>query len=441
MALDSKSTYLASALDNTTTPRAVSRVRPLTWMLLGVLGVIAALAGWILIDPEPMRRAAVVLLSDDYVQAAPPPMAPTGAAANAALPVRLLAIAEGIAQPTDIQFPPGAGTLAIVLQKTGDARWLDVRTGKHAVSFHIDVLTVSEEGLLGLAFHPRFADNGRFYVNYVARAKRRDTSHVAEWTFPDPKDLRSGTPRAGRVLMTVEQPYANHNAGQLAFGPDGMLYIGWGDGGYANDPHENGQNTRAFLGKMLRIDVDHAEAGRAYAIPADNPFVGKPEFLPEIFAYGLRNPWRYSFDPRGRLVVADVGQNLWEEIDIVRAGDNLGWNIKEGFACFRPDRAGCDRKDLVDPVLAYGRELGGSITGGHVYLGKRIPALAGLYVFADATSGRLFAVALPEDRAQRVEPRTLGKWPMMPVTFGRDADGELYVAAFDRGEIYRLDPP
>lgn len=412
----------------------------MTWLLFGTFCGVVAFAGWVLVDPQPMRRLGVVLLSDDYVVREPPPMTAAGAVPHVDIPVRLLAIAQGIAQPTDIQFPPGAGSVAVVLQKTGDARWLDVSTGKHALSFHVDVLTASEEGLLGLAFHPRFRDNGRFYLNYVASLNGHDTSHVAEWTFPDPNDLRSGTPRAGRVLMTIEQPYANHNAGQLAFGPDGYLYVGWGDGGYANDPHDNGQNTRVLLGKMLRIDVNRTEAGRSYAIPPDNPFVGKPDFLPEIFAYGLRNPWRYSFDPRGRLIVADVGQGVWEEIDIVRAGDNLGWSIKEGFACFRKKRVGCDRKDLVDPVLAYGRALGGSITGGYVYLGKRVPALAGLYVFGDATSGRLFAAALPENRAQRVEPRTLGQWPMMPVTFGRDADGELYVAAFDRGDVYRIAP-
>jgi glucose/arabinose dehydrogenase len=430
---------LASPSTTADIPRTVRRLRPTTWILLGLFAVVAAFAGWVGIDPAPLRRGLVVALSDDYALDAQEPMTPDGTAASVDIAVRLTPIAKGIEQPTDIQFPPGPGTLAIVLSKTGDARWLDVATGKHTLAFHIDVVTASEEGLLGLAFHPRFRENGRFYVNYVAGVKGRDISHVAEWTSPNPSDPRAAAPRPGRVLMTVFQPYANHDAGQLAFGPDGFLYVGWGDGGYADDPHDNGQNPRAMLGKMLRIDVDRADDGRPYAIPPDNPFVGRPDFLPEIFAYGLRNPWRYSFDPKGRLVVADVGQNTWEELHIVRAGDNLGWNIKEGFACFRKNREGCERKDLVDPVLAYGRELGGSITGGYVYLGKRVPTLSGLYVFGDFTSGRLFAAPLPDDRTQRVALKKLGQWPILPASFGRDADGELYVASLDRGEIYRID--
>ena len=174
--------------------------------------------------------------------------------------------------------------------------------------FAVEVRTASEEGLLGLAFHPRFAENGRFFLNYVVGHEGDDVSRIAEWTHSAPSDLKGGQATERRILMSVAQPYANHNAGQLAFGPDGYLYVGWGDGGYRDDPHGNGQKPDALLGKMLRIDVDREADGRPYAIPADNPFVGKTGYRPEIWALGLRNPWRYAFDPKGRLVVADVGR-------------------------------------------------------------------------------------------------------------------------------------
>jgi glucose/arabinose dehydrogenase len=193
---------------------------------------------------------------------------------------------------------------------------------------------------------------------------------------------------------------------------------------------------------MLRIDVDGESGGKPYRVPPDNPFVDKPGYLPEIWAYGLRNPWRYSFDPAGRLIVADVGQDRFEEIDIVQAGDNLGWSIKEGDACMKGREEECKRGDLVDPIFVYGRDRGASITGGYVYTGKRVSALRGLYVFADFVSGRLSAIALPSDRKQPVSSAfTLGQWPILPSTLGRDADGELYVASFARGVIYRIAPP
>jgi glucose/arabinose dehydrogenase len=357
--------------------------------------------------------------------------------------VRLQPIASGIEQPTDIQFPDGMPGFAVVLSKTGTAHWLRLDNGTHGELFKVDVLVVSEEGLLGITFHPKFESNRRFFINYVAKVAGKDTSRVAEWRMDgDASDLAKAKPKFVRVLMDVEQPYPNHDAGALTFGPDGYLYVGWGDGGAGGDPHGHGQNGRTWLGSMLRIDVDKQEAGKPYAIPKDNPFLGKDEFLPETWAYGLRNPWRYSFDPKGRLIVADVGQNKWEEIDIVRAGDNLGWSIKEGFACFTDAREKCNRKDLVDPVLVYGRDDGVSITGGYVYTGKSVPSLQGLYVFGDFGSGRLFAMRLPEDRAQRVaEPIALGRFTLAPSTFGRDPNGELYVGDYARGIVHRVVAP
>jgi glucose/arabinose dehydrogenase len=243
------------------------------------------------------------------------------------------------------------------------------------------------------------------------------------------------------VLLEVEQPYQNHNAGQLVFGPDGMLYVGLGDGGFRDDPKGNGQNPGVLLGKMLRIDVNGSDDKAPYRVPPDNPFIGKPGFRPEIWAWGLRNPWRYSFDPQGRLIVADVGQDRWEEIDIVQAGDNLGWQVREGFVCARKDPQNCEPTGMTDPFFVYGRQDGASITGGYVYSGSRVPALRGLYVFGDFVSGRLFALALPAERTTRIaEPIALGHWPLLPSTFGRDANGELYVATFANGDIYRFAP-
>jgi glucose/arabinose dehydrogenase len=355
--------------------------------------------------------------------------------------VGLAKIAEGIAEPTDIQFPPGVVNYAVVLQKGGIARWLRLDRGLHGELLRVEVLTASEQGLLGLAFHPRFADNGRFFLNCVQEVGGKHVSRVLEYHAERPRELAESKTQRIKIVLEVEQPYQNHNAGQLAFGPDGMLYIGWGDGGYRDDPEGHGQRPDTFKGSMLRIDVDRREGGKAYAIPPDNPFVGKDGFAPEVWAYGLRNPWRYTFDPRGRLNVADVGQDRWEEIDIVQAGDNLGWNVREGFACFREAPSECARADLTDPVHVYGREQGVSITGGYVYTGSSLPKLRGLYVFADFVAGNLFAIELPADRTRRVKrARSLGKWPLLISSFGRDAQGELYLTAFGRGEIFKLVP-
>ena len=405
---------------------------------LGLLALIAFL---------PVRRMLVALLSEDYTKAqSGVPLRPDSASgARAQIAVTLERVAEGLPQPTDIQFPPGSDEMAVVLSKTGIAHWVALDSGLHGRLLQVEVVTSSEEGLLGLAFHPGYRGNGRIFLNYVAAPDGHDQTFVEEWKLDPPDDLRRAKATRVRVLLRVDQPYQNHNAGQLSFGPDGMLYVGFGDGGFRDDPHGHGQNPRTLLGSMLRIDVNGAAGkgtgGKPYSVPKDNPFVGKQGYAPETWAYGLRNPWRYSFDPKGRLIVADVGQDAFEEIDIVSAGDNLGWVIREGFACHAKDKSACQRDDLVDPVLVYGRDLGTSITGGFVYTGNRVPALRGLYVFGDFVSGRLFAMKLPDDRRKRVEkPIDLGKWPVFPSSFGRDAKGELYVASFAAGELLRLGP-
>jgi glucose/arabinose dehydrogenase len=214
-----------------------------------------------------------------------------------------------------------------------------------------------------------------------------------------------------------------------------MLYVGLGDGGAANDPQDNGQKPGALLGKMLRLDVDGASL-----VPSDNPFVGREGWRPEIWAYGLRNPWRYVFAPDGRLVVADVGQNLWEEVSVVGRGDNMGWARREGAHCFPPKRQ-CSAEGMVDPIHEYGREEGISITGGVFATGDAVPALRGKYLFADFGSGRFWAIDLPKG-VQRVDTvHSLGRWPVTPSAFGRDAAGNVYVADFARGIVYRFVSP
>ena len=349
--------------------------------------------------------------------------------------LRLTRVAGGFRQPTDLQFVPGQPSLLLVLQKEGVGAWVDLETGRTGTFLERDVSTAVELGLLGLAFHPRFRENRKIYVNYTVPAGRESTTRISELVLPEGDPI--GQAQDERILLEQRQPYPNHNAGQLQFGPDGYLYVGFGDGGSAGDPLEAGQDPGTSLGKMLRIDVDRRDPGKEYAVPPDNPFVGREGWLPEIWALGLRNPWRYSFDPKGRLIVADVGQNAWEEIDIVSAGDNLGWDEREGFACYEPHE-GCREEGLVDPIHVYDRKAGISITGGYVYLGRRVPELRGRYVFTDFGTGNLWSIEVP-DEVRRVESRFHGRTGRAVATFGRDADGELYLADFESGEILRLD--
>jgi glucose/arabinose dehydrogenase len=355
--------------------------------------------------------------------------------------VDLEVVGRGFSENTDIQFVPGQPELAVVLQKRGVAKVAKLsssapaETEQSSTLLSLEVQTDSELGLLGLAFHPKFEQNGLFYLNYNPKQGKLRT-RIAEWHVP-PGEIAKAKATERRVILEVDQPFKNHDAGQLQFGPDGYLYVGLGDGGSAGDPHDNGQNFQALLGKMLRIDIDRKDPGLEYAIPPDNPFV-KGGARPEIWASGLRNPWRYSFDPRGRLIVADVGQDLWEEIDIVGAGENLGWRQREGRHCYDP-KQGCRSEGMVDPIFEYGRELGQSITGGYVYTGKNVPALSGQYVFGDFVTGRIWSLPLPADRSY-VEARVLGEFSRAIATFGRDAAGELYAGDFVTGEILRFVP-
>ncbi|MDI7158248.1 PQQ-dependent sugar dehydrogenase [Leptospira santarosai] len=354
--------------------------------------------------------------------------------------ISLKEVSAGFQQPTDIQFPPGETGIFLVTEQKGKLRWGKVRKNEIGTLLNLNVLSESEQGLLGLAFHPDFIKNGKLYLNYVLKVNGKDTSRVSEWIVSSPKDLTNSKITSERIIMEVVQPYPNHNAGQLAFGPDRYLYVGWGDGGWMGDPKKNGQNPKTFLGSMLRIDVNSTENGKGYKVPEDNPFVKDPCCVPETFAYGFRNPWRYSFDPKGRLILADVGQDLWEEVNIVERGKNYGWDVKEASHCFNP-KQNCKQEGLTDPIYEYGREEGQSITGGYVYSNSEISDLNGKYVFADFVSGRIWALELPEQSGQPAKKvYSLGKWPMLVSSFGRDSAGKVYLSDFGSGKIYRIDP-
>ncbi|MBI4083716.1 MAG: PQQ-dependent sugar dehydrogenase [Candidatus Lambdaproteobacteria bacterium] len=291
-----------------------------------------------------------------------------------------------------------------------------------------------EEGLLSAAFHPRFAENGALYVYYSAAWPRR--SVVARYQLT--RGARVAEPGSERVILEVPQPYRNHNGGLVAFGPEGYLYIGLGDGGSAGDPHGHGQNRKTLLGSILRIDVDRAEAGRRYAIPADNPFAASRDgSRGEIWAYGLRNPWRFSFDrATGDLWVGDVGQDEIEEVDRIVRGGNYGWAIMEGSRCFRPAR-NCPRGGLALPITEYTHGEGSSITGGYVYRGAAIPGLRGRYVFGDFGNGTLWSI--PAQAQGAAPPEPLLKTQLALASFGEDGAGELYLADL-RGAVYRIVP-
>jgi len=299
---------------------------------------------------------------------------------------------------------------------------------------HIVRTDDNEEGMMGLAFHPKHRHNGLFYVYYTTRPLQ---SVVARFRVTK-DDADRADPESFEKLLNFPQPYSNHNGGSLEFGPDGCLYIGLGDGGSGGDPQRHGQNLESILGKVLRIDVDGRDPGLQYAIPKDNPFADRgPRVRREIWAYGVRNIWRLSFDRlTGTLWAGDVGQNLWEEIDIIVRGGNYGWNLREGMHPFRPELAKGDEK-LIDPIWEYDRSLGKSITGGIVYRGKRLADLYGAYLYADYVSGYIWALRYD---GQKVTQNTLSVKSRLPVSsFGQDEAGEAYFTAFD-GNIYKFRP-
>lgn len=283
----------------------------------------------------------------------------------------------------------------------------------------------NEEGFLGLAFHPHYRKNGELFIYYTSR-KHKLTNIVSRFKVSK-DDPDRADPASEEVLLELPRPFWNHNGGTLAFGPDGCLYIAIGDGGSANDPFNNGQNPGSLLGKILRIDVDRRDQGKRYAVPKDNPFVGKAGARPEVWAYGLRNVWRMAFDRQtGQLWAADVGQNLWEEINLVKKGGNYGWRPREGLHPFGDDGVG-PNPDLIDPIWEYHHAVGKSITGGTVYRGMRVPALQGLYLYADYVSGHVWALRHDAGKKRVTANHLLRKGGFPVYSFGEDERGEVYL--------------
>lgn len=295
----------------------------------------------------------------------------------------------------------------------------------------------NEEGLLGLAFHPQYRSNGELFVYYTTK-KDPHTSVVSRFKrSADNPDLAD--PDSEQEILRLKQPFWNHNGGTIAFGPDGFLYIGLGDGGKANDPLKAGQDLSTWLGSILRIDIDRHDPGKAYAVPADNPFVNRPGAKPEIWAYGVRNIWRLSFDRKtGDLWAADVGQNLWEEINIVTKGGNYGWNLREAMHKFGAD--GAERSDeLIDPIWEYHHSIGKSITGGHVYRGKRLPELDGYYIYGDYVSGLVWGLKYDRETRKVLANRPIEAPKRSIMSFGEDEQGEVYFTTdMQGGTIYWL---
>jgi len=377
---------------------------------------------------------------------------------------------EGISTPRAFPNLSFSSPIAMKQAPNEPSRWFLVEQGGRIRAFENDpdaattddfvdlrsrVEFSGEAGLLGMAFHPDFATNGLVYLNFSERVGGNLRSVTAEFTSTDGGQTLDRA--SERVLMRVDKPATNHNGGNIAFGPDGFLYIGLGDGGGGGDPDDNAQNPRRLLGKMLRIDVDSQPGGAAYGIPGGpggNPFSANPLCnadgtgvlnCPEVFALGFRNPWRWSFDRQaGDLWVGDVGQSSFEEIDVVVLGGNYGWDTREGAHCFEP-ASGCATAGLTDPIAEYGRDLGFSITGGYVYRGMQATEIAGRYVFADF--GGMIASLAPDGSdgftvEQLVEqgctpPEATGALQIS--SFAEDLDGELFVLDYGRGHIRELE--
>ena len=354
--------------------------------------------------------------------------------------LHLVLAAEGLDQPVYVTAPPGDAQRLFVVEQSGR-----VRIVKNGIVLPTPFLNLStqvsrggEQGLLSIAFHPNYGSNGRVYVSYTNTAGDTRIVRYVVSADPDVADAVSGD-----TVLAWDQPYSNHNGGLIVFGPDGYLYVGLGDGGSGGDPQGNGQRLNTLLGKMLRIDVQGAGSGEPYAIPPDNPFVGTAGARGEIWAYGLRNPWRFSFDRvTGDLYIGDVGLGAWEEVDVAAAagrgrGVNYGWVVMEGAHCY--NAATCNTAGLKLPEVEYGHSDGCSVTGGYVYRGPAVPALAGIYFYADYCGGWIrsfrWVSGTATDRHDWSGVLDAGG----PISsFGEDGVGEMYVVMHG-GRIWRLE--
>jgi glucose/arabinose dehydrogenase len=365
-----------------------------------------------------------------------PTPSPTPAAVSPPNPnaYALRRIVSGLEEPVFLTHAgDGSGRLFIV-EQPGTIRVLHASRGALLPDPFLDLRDIvndsgNEQGLLGLAFHPQYSENGRFFVNYTdANGDTAIVRYTVSASDPDRAD-----PSSAALVLQVSQPFANHNGGNLVFGPDGFLYVGLGDGGAGGDPQGNAQNLNTLLGKMLRIDVN----ADPYAVPPDNPFTNRPDARPEIWAYGLRNPWRYSFDrATGDLYIGDVGQNAYEEIDHQPAGspggENYGWDFMEGSHPFE----GVAPEGLTAPATDYAQSEGGcSVTGGHVYRGPGLPQLQGVYLFGDYCTGTIWGLYRADGVWQRV--KLLDAFFTIS-SFGEDEAGEVYVLDHRGGAVYQV---
>ena len=348
----------------------------------------------------------------------------------------LTLIASGFVEPTTLAAANDGSNRFFVVEQRGSIRIIQngAVVGTPFLDIQSKIDSGGEKGLLGLALHPQFAQNRRFFLNYTRLLNGQLQSVIAEY-LASAADPNQADPTSERILLILDQPFANHNGGQLAFGPDGFLYIGFGDGGGGGDPFGNGQSLQTLLGKILRIDVNTTSPGRQYGIPPDNPFANGGG-LPEIWALGLRNPWRFSFDSMGRLFCGDVGQNAFEEIDIITRGGNYGWNIMEGAHCF--GASSCNQSGSLPPIAEYDHSEGTAVIGGFVYRGNAIPQLPGLYVFGDFSSGSIWTL---REVTPGVWTRTLLLASGKTISsFGEDGTGELYVLDHSQGEVLKITP-
>jgi glucose/arabinose dehydrogenase len=389
--------------------------------------------GSIGLSPSPSAPASPTAIPAPTVAASPTQLAP--------VTINLKAVVGNLPNPIGISVAPGDPRLFVI----GQAGQIVVVSGGKVAGTFLDIARLvsccGERGLLGLAFHPQYASNGRFFVRYTDPAGdvRISEFHVSS----DPSKADSASEK---VLLTIPHPnYANHNGGRIVFGPDGYLYIGTGDGGSGGDPNNHGQSLTTLLGKLLRIDVDHTANGKPYAIPSTNPFVGRSDALPEIFAYGLRNPYSFSFDRlTGDVWIGDVGQDLWEEVDHAPAstgggnGLDFGWSVMEGNHCYKP-ATGCVTRGVTLPLAEYahgdGDSIGCAIIGGYVYRGSAHPELTGRYFFGDECSGHVWDVTAAGPASQT--PQLLLASGLNIDGWGEGVDGELYVVAAN-GVLYQL---
>lgn len=345
--------------------------------------------------------------------------------------LRLELVASGLQSPVHLTAPSNDPRLFIVEQP---GRIRIVHDGQLVATPFLDlrskISSGGERGLLSVAFHPEYAANGFLFVNYTDRQGNTQVERYRVSSDPNVAD-----PASAKRILTVQQPFANHNGGLNLFGPDGMLWIGMGDGGSGGDPQNNGQKRTTLLGKMVRIDVN---GGDPYSVPADNPYPNQADILPEIWALGLRNPWRFAFDRATNLLyIADVGQDQREEINIVTIGQggyNFGWRIMEGSRCFQP--ANCQRVGLTLPAVEYSHADGCSVTGGYVYRGSRVPSIVGHYFFADYCDGWVRSFKYQDGTVSEKREWAVGDVGSV-LSFGEDARGELYLLV-DRGRVYRF---